>query len=213
MAIPFFCPKLRLFNLEDMIFNRAERSGAIILVLALIGIIVIPRQVLPKSHNIFLLTAPVEVEQDSIAISTQPRTPAYKKRYAKTSNPVELNSADSMALIAIRGIGPYYSSRILRYRERLGGYYSVKQLKELRMKYFDVDSNAHLFTVNPSLIQKKDLDTMSFKSILRHPYLEYEDVQMIFNAKRQFDSISYSILEKESILPAYKLKKIKPYFK
>ena len=100
-----------------MIFNRAERSGAIILVLALIGIIVIPRQVLPKSHNIFLLTAPVEVEQDSIATSTQPRTPAYKKRYAKTSNPVELNSADSMALIAIRGIGPYYSSRIFGYHE------------------------------------------------------------------------------------------------
>ena len=53
---------------------------------------------------------------------------------------------------------------------------------------------------------------MSFKAILRHPYLEYEDVQTIFNAKRKYDSISIQLLDGKQVLPAYKLKKIKPYF-
>ena len=184
-----------------MVFNSLERKGALILACILGGILFLPRQVLPESHNLFLLTAPVEIKTDTgdIKRKPSPQTATYPKYAPKPPAPVELNSADSLALLGIRGIGPYYTSRILRYRERLGGFYSVKQLKDLKMKYFDVDSNTHLFTVNPSLIQKKDLDTMSFKSILRHPYLEYEDVQLIFNAKRKFDTLSYSLLEKEGI--------------
>ena len=69
------------------------------------------------------------------------------------------------------------------------------------------------FTANPAFIRKRELDTMSFKAILHHPYLQYEEVQLIFNAKRKFGKINYSILESEKILPLFKLKKIKPYFK
>ena len=98
------------------------------------------------------------------------------------------------------------------YRQRLGGFYAVRQLKELKMNHFNVDSCAGVFTVDPSKIVKYRLDTMSFKAILRHPYLEYEDVQMIFNAKRKYDSLSFQLLEEKKVLPAYKLKKIKPYF-
>ena len=91
-------------------------------------------------------------------------------------------------------------------------YYRTEQLKELRMTYFNVDSSAHLFTVNPGLIRKKDLNTLTFKEVLRHPYLEYEDVKLIFNAKNKYKKISMDTLEKRKILPVYKLKKIKPYF-
>lgn len=43
---------------------------------------------------------------------------------------LELNSADSAALDALPGIGPYYVRRILAYRERLGGYRTTDQLLE-----------------------------------------------------------------------------------
>ena len=36
---------------------------------------------------------------------------------------LELNTADSTALVALRGIGPYYARKILAYRDRLGGFY------------------------------------------------------------------------------------------
>ena len=81
------------------------------------------------------------------------------------------------------------------------------------VQYLNIDSLLPCFSVNPALIRKKELDTMSFKSVLHHPYLEYEDVQLIFNAKRKFGKINYSILESQKVLPPFKLKKIKPYFK
>ena len=47
--------------------------------------------------------------------------------------PLEVNSADSASLIRVRGIGPKSIGHILRYRELLGGYYSVEQISELKM--------------------------------------------------------------------------------
>lgn len=194
-----------------MLFLTRQRKGSIVLLVLLIGVLLIPRYVLPNRAPLFILTPLEELESDSIPVPA----PAPAKRSTPFAGraPLELNGADSLALIAVRGIGPYYASRIMRYRERLGGYYSVCQLKELNMKYFDVDSNACLFTVDTTRIRKADLDTMSFKAILRHPYLEYPDVQLICNAKRKYGKISCAVLKEHGILPAYKLKKIAPYFK
>ena len=189
-----------------MFFNASERKGVFIVLLLLTSMIVIPTHFLQKDADFFLLPASPAI-QDSL-ISHH-----YSAQKQKTTKPVELNSADSITLISVRGIGPYYASKILRYRQRLGGFQSVKQLKEVKMTYFNVDSCAHLFTVNPALIRKQDMDTMSFKAVLRHPYLEYEDVQMIFNAKKKYGHVSWQLLAEKKVLATYKLKKIQPYFK
>ncbi len=185
-----------------MLFNNTERQGIFIILLLITCLIILPRYVRPKQPSFFLLPAVITIDLDSLKSSS----------YQQSHSPLELNGADSSSLVRIRGIGPYYASKILQYRERLGGFYSVRQLKELKMKYLQIDSCEHLFRVDPSKIIKKRLDTMSFKAILRHPYLEYEDVQMIFQAKRQYDTLSFQLLEEKKILPAHKLKKIKPYF-
>ena len=143
-----------------MIFNSTEREGVLVMLLLITGLIVIPRFVRSGKPAFFLLPEVINIEKDSL------RPVSHRE----ISPPLELNTADSSALVRIRGIGPYYASKIIR------------------------------------------LDTMSFKAILRHPYLEYEDVQMIFNAKRKYDSLSFQLLEEKKVLPAYKLKKIKPYF-
>lgn len=202
-----------------MVFNLSQKKGVIILLLLIIGILVLPGQFLPKEHDFFLLVDTEEVEIDTSILKSDPSLSKELKTKTKSPFPnrkivkVELNTADSAMLDAVRGIGPYYAKKILRYRELLGGYYSVEQLKEIKMTYFNVDSSARYFSVNPALIRPRDLDTMSFKSILRHPYLEYKDVQAIFNAKRKYGKLSYALLEEKQVLPTLILKKIKPYFK
>lgn len=180
-----------------------ERSGFLIILMLIICSFIIPRHFLAKGHDLFILHAFPEVK-DTFSIF-----PHVKP----LPTPIELNRADSATLVSVRGIGPYYASKIIKYRQRLGGYYSVLQLKEVKMTYFNADSSQHLFTVDPSLILKRDLNTLSFKEVLRHPYLEYEDVCLIFNAKNKNKSISIQILEENNILPSHKLEKIKPYFK
>ena len=199
-----------------MIFNASERKAVFILIFLIAGIFILPRHFRASEPDFFLL--PTAIEADSIIAKKDTLSPIYthtfpQKKVHTIPHPLELNRADSTTLVKIRGIGPYYAAKIIRYRNQLGGFYSVKQLKELNMKYFHVDSNAHLFTVNPTEIRVSNLDTASFKFLIRHPYLEYEEVQLIFNAKQKYGHVNCDTLEKYGVFTLFKLKKIRPYFK
>lgn len=182
-----------------MFIRKSEKKGIITLGILTIALFVLPQAIHKSEYPVFL------IPYSQLSDTTQP--------FPQKHHVIELNSADSTTLVGIRGIGPYYAKKILRYREQLGGFHSTRQLGEIKFQYLNIDSLFPCFSVNPALIRKKELDTMSFKSVLHHPYLEYEDVQLIFNAKRKFGKINYSILESQKILPLFKLKKIKPYFK
>lgn len=182
-----------------MFIRKSEKKGIITLGILTMALFVLPRTIHKNEYPVFL------IPYSRLSDTTQTVSPKPLV--------IELNSADSTALVSIRGIGPYYASKILRYREQLGGFHATRQLKEIKFQYLNIDSLLPHFSVNPALIRKKELDTMSFKSVLHHPYLVYEDVQLIFNAKRKYGKINYSILESQKVLPLFKLKKIKPYFK
>lgn len=184
-----------------MLLYHYEKKGLWVLTTLIIALAVLPRQFSGGRNALFLLEAII------LPDTTLPPIPP------KQEAALELNQADSLALIRIKGIGPYYARRILTYRERLGGFYAVSQLKELNMTYFNVDSSAALLTANPALIRKKDFQTLTFKEILRHPYLEYEDVVLIFQAKKKYGGVAYDTLQKHRVLPSHKLRKIKPYFR
>lgn len=185
-----------------MLLRSSEKKGLLVLCVILTGFFILPPLFRPSDHS-FILLAQVE-----------PADTLLKGHlYQESFKPIELNTADSSTLVRINGIGPYYASKILKYRSRLGGFYSPDQLKDIRFQYLNIDTLLHFFHASSRYIQKKNMDTMSFKAILKHPYLEYEDVQLIFNAKRKWGNINYSILESEKILAPHKLKKIKPYFK
>ncbi|MBP5504776.1 MAG: helix-hairpin-helix domain-containing protein [Bacteroidales bacterium] len=49
---------------------------------------------------------------------------------------MDLNTADSAALLTLRGIGPYYAHKILEYRRRLGGIFTTKE-QLLEIEGFD----------------------------------------------------------------------------
>lgn len=93
---------------------------------------------------------------------------------------VELNSADSSELIKIYGIGPVFSSRIVKFRDILGGFYDKHQLMEVygldSAKYQQIKNH---FTLDTSKIKKIKLNTASFKELLAHPYLDYYLVKEI----------------------------------
>ncbi|MBL7932555.1 MAG: helix-hairpin-helix domain-containing protein [Bacteroidia bacterium] len=99
---------------------------------------------------------------------------------------IELNSADSAALVSANGIGPVFARRILKYRNLLGGFVSVEQLKEVygfnEEIYIDVKDN---FKVDAQLVKKLNLNKDDFKTVNKHPYLTYELTGSIFNLRRK----------------------------
>ena len=78
------------------------------------------------------------------------------------------------------------ASRIQRYRDRLGGYVCFEQLFEVK----GMDS-ARFATVRPYLlldtidIRKLEVNRDEFKTLLRHPYLEYDQVKAIVNHRER----------------------------
>ena len=46
------------------------------------------------------------------------------------SLPVDINSADTSAFIALPGIGSKLAARIINFRDKLGGFYSIDQVRE-----------------------------------------------------------------------------------
>jgi len=127
---------------------------------------------------------------------------------------LELNSADSLSLLNVRGIGPAFASRIIRFRDRLGGFYTKEQLKEVygldSLKYSQIQGR---FSIDAGLIQKINLNTAGFEQLKKHPYLTYKQMNAILQYRQQhgyFQSIED--LNKVAILNKEIIRKIEPYF-
>lgn len=104
----------------------------------------------------------------------------------KNQTKVELNTADSLALLDINGIGPAFAKRILKYRSLLGGFVSVEQLKEVYgftdEMFEKIKPNV---TANAELIKKINLNKDDFKTVNKHPYLSYELTKTLFDWRRK----------------------------
>lgn len=126
---------------------------------------------------------------------------------------VELNGADSTLLTSLQGIGPAFARRILKYRQRLGGFVKSEQLLEV----YGMDSARYQLirnrvVVDTSLVVKININKASFKEILRHPYFEYYIVKAICNERekrhgfdQKTDLLSVKLIYHELYL------KIEPY--
>lgn len=100
---------------------------------------------------------------------------------------IDLNTADTAMLQQLPGIGPTFAKRIVEYRSKLGGYHACRQLLEV----FGMDSSRYekfkdKIKIDSSFeVNKLKINSDVFKVLLRHPYLEYEEVKKIVNHREQ----------------------------
>jgi len=118
---------------------------------------------------------------------------------------IEINSADSVEWMSLRGIGPGYTRRILKYKSILGGFTSVEQIAEVYNLPDSVyQSIKGSLTVNTSLVQKLKVNEVDFKTMVHHPYIKYEGTKCIFALKRnkkikQEDLVNSSCFTREHL--------------
>jgi DNA uptake protein ComE-like DNA-binding protein len=127
---------------------------------------------------------------------------------------VELNAADSAALVTLRGIGPYYARKILDYRERLGGFLNKAQLLEI--EGFDEERLAGFFDdveIDTTRCSRLDLWHTTDSILARHPYLGEKGARSITRYKKLYDTTRWTLadLEKEHALPKENIEKLKKY--
>ncbi len=126
---------------------------------------------------------------------------------------IELNSADSSALVKLKGIGPSYARRILRYRELLGGYYCGEQVKEIynfpEETYQAICNNIYADTL---LVKKSRINFAEYSDLIVHPYLNQQQVSALLkyrNKNGPFKNIDE--LRDVEGFDAETIKKVSPY--
>lgn len=125
---------------------------------------------------------------------------------------VELNTADTTSLKKVPGIGSTFAQRIIKYRDLLGGFYSVSQLCEV----YGVDEERYnaiksWFSVDVSIICELFVNQVPVKDLYKHPYINKQQAQTIEQLRKQKRKLTgwenFQLLEeftdsdKERLLP------------
>jgi len=99
---------------------------------------------------------------------------------------LDLAVADSLELIKLRGIGSVFAKRIVKYRERLGGFSSVEQLKEVwgMTDSLYLSISPHLF-LSDSIPASIALNSILLSDLGKHPYVGFELGKVILNYREQ----------------------------
>jgi DNA uptake protein ComE-like DNA-binding protein len=126
---------------------------------------------------------------------------------------VGLNDADTLDLQQLTGIGPSFAKRIVKYRDLLGGFYAKEQLMEVygmdSIKYVAIKDYV---TVDPSLVRKMNINTISIKEMIKHPYFEFYIAKSILNYRNEIGKyIDIAQIKEAKLIYDQLFTKIEPY--
>lgn len=137
----------------------------------------------------------------------------FSKKGAQACIPIDVNTADTAAWQSLRGIGKVLANRIIKFREKLGGFYQVDQVKET----FGLADSVYqkirpCLQLNTPTLKPLLINQASFNELAGHPYLGFKAAKAIMNWKDQHGPLGkMEDLEGLVALEAEKLEKLKPY--
>ncbi len=125
----------------------------------------------------------------------------------------EINMADSADWSRLPGIGEKLASRIVHFRDRLGGFYKADQVAET----FGLPDSTFkkikpFLTLNKPALQLIDINNASKEILQAHPYIRWQIAQGIIEYRRQhgnFQSVD-ELLQLGQMDPQ-KFEKMRPY--
>lgn len=138
---------------------------------------------------------------------------AMRGQVSKKIQALELGAVDSASLEQLPGIGPVLSVRIIKYRDKLGGFYDKSQLKEV---YGLSDSVFEKITpylkLDQSILQKIEINQVAETQLAKHPYVQWKLAKQLIRYRENhgpFKTINdlYSLWGIDSL----RIKKLTPY--
>ena len=185
---------------DHFYFNRNDRIVALILLTVIIISTVIGKPRSPHLQEDGLENDTLAFVPDTFRRTVYIRDTVRRKwyvwdtvqvevrsvRYTSKSRPdslLDLNALDSTELVRLPGIGPATALKILRYRERLGGFSTITQLTEIEglpdtlMKWFIVTDTI------PTV--KIPVNSATLTELRRHPYIDFYQARAIVEFRRE----------------------------
>lgn len=157
------------------------------------------------------------ITNKSNGATNYPKKPHYVKQEKFTAHgSISLNETDTAEWKKVPGIGSAYSARIVKYGSMLGGYISINQLKEVYGFTDELFDAVAPFVceeeVGSGNCAKINTNQLTFKEILAHPYISFEQTKAIMNLrKRTGDITSINQLAMLEEFTSADIERIAPY--
>ncbi len=159
-----------------------------------------------KADSQYQLQRVVEIPEPPPTINSA------RARNVKMLN-LELNSASKEELIAVNGIGNVLSSRIVEYRDALGGFHSIEQLQEVsgidQSVYTKIFGN---FYIKDGPFSKISINFATQNELESHPYITKSMAKRIETARKRggYFTNYQEIIDRDILLPE-EAQRVAPY--
>lgn len=184
---------LKIYGVDSALYNR------------LYGYIQLPSSAVAKKER--SASAVRRETSDRSAVARKNKQPEQK---------FDINTADTLQLKSVYGIGSKLAARIIRFRDALGGFVRPDQLFEVYgldsvtvSRLLDVGTIASDFTPD-----KININTASEKRLSMHPYISYRLARALVSYRFQHgDFPDVNDIKKLSALEPGELDRVLPYLK
>jgi DNA uptake protein ComE-like DNA-binding protein len=144
-------------------------------------------------RNIFCMPSDYfDLLKDSLILPVKSNEPNEKTKNKDApgkqqwKGPLDLNSADSLDILKLPGIGPYWTKRILRSRNQWGGFCCINQIASMKgfpdSIFVQIE---HLIVMDPLKIKKLNINTISLEEFSKHPAGWYGVAKSVVNYRNQ----------------------------
>jgi competence ComEA-like helix-hairpin-helix protein len=127
---------------------------------------------------------------------------------------VDINLGDTTAFIALPGIGSRLAARIVNFRDKLGGFYSINQVAEtfaLPDSTFQKIRSRLVLSSGP--YRRLNINTATVEELKAHPYIKWNVANAIVQYRNQHGPYrSLQDLRNIALVDEQWLEKVLPYF-
>ncbi|MEB2779800.1 ComEA family DNA-binding protein [Algoriphagus persicinus] len=128
-------------------------------------------------------------------------------------NRLAFSEADSVTLQIVPGIGQSTASRIVKFRESLGGLHSKTQLMEVYgLKPETIEAIWEYFDFSPGISKRMKINQVDLDELAKHPYVSYAEAKVLIAYRNQHgDFQSSDDLKQIKIFRGEWIDKLTPY--
>ncbi|REG83374.1 ComEA family DNA-binding protein [Algoriphagus antarcticus] len=209
-------------------FSSKESRGFVLLIPVLLllvttmGVLKLIRRSKAENFHVQYLATIDSLEASGMVLVSSPfpvfnpQDTIVKKSNSKqleNLNRIPFSEADSVILQIVPGIGQSTASRIVKFRENIGGLHSKSQLSEVYgLKPETIEAIWEYFDFSPGIFKKVKINQAEVEELAKHPYFSYAEAKVLVAYRKQHglfqssdDFLKIKIFKKEWI------DKISPY--
>lgn len=126
---------------------------------------------------------------------------------------IDVNTADTSALIALPGIGSKLAQRIINFRDKLGGFYKTEQVAEtFGLPDSTFNKIKSRLVLNNTAVKQFNINTATVDEMKAHPYIRYNIANAIVQYRIQHGNfLSVADIKKIMMITDEVYNKVSPY--